>query len=89
MSAEHNHAPRCCCDDQLRDFIKCPACPKHGDLAADPPINLTHPVGRRSQPGVHHALDCPRRYGQTPDCVCGREGQRDVATPYTEQETTK
>lgn len=47
MSAEHSHAPRCCCpvyqvapDDHDYEPLggrivreTCPACPEHGDLA--------------------------------------------------------
>jgi len=35
MSAEHNHAPRCCClriaDGEVIE--RCSGCPEHGDLA--------------------------------------------------------
>jgi len=38
--------------------------------------NMTHPVGRRSMTGIHHADDCPMRNPGASDCVCGREGER-------------
>jgi len=37
---------------------------------------MTHPVGRRSMTGIHHADDCPMRNPGASDCVCGREGER-------------
>jgi hypothetical protein len=42
------------------------------------PHNPTHPVGRRSVTGVHHADDCPMRSPGATGCVCGREGERDA-----------
>lgn len=69
MSAEHNHAPRCCCaaDFEHQDRPSCPACPMHGGLAC---ICGT--------PGLNYA---------GPERDCPTHGE--LATPYTEQETTK
>ena len=41
MSAEHNHPPRCCCEEidngtdgfEPGELLTCPGCPEHGDLA--------------------------------------------------------
>lgn len=40
--------------------------------------NTTHPVGRRSATGIHHADDCPMRNFAASGCVCGREGERET-----------
>jgi len=74
MSAEHNHAPRCCCAKYYtapyplpESGGPCPACPEHGALACT----------------------CGSTYAtyEGPERDCPTHGE--AATPYTEQETTK
>ncbi len=79
MSAEHNHPPRCCCP-------------------VFPDTSRPEPGHWLAKPG-HECPGCPEHGALA--CICGTPGltyagpERDcpthgeLATPYTEQETTK
>lgn len=54
MTAEHNHAPRCCCGPAKAD--PCPGCPQHGVCICD--LARSEPLDHKA--GSHHEAFCPR-----------------------------
>jgi hypothetical protein len=75
MSAEHNHAPRCCCPTpkavNAPAYESCAACPEHGAFAAET------------------AEDRSNRFWKGTALESVETMLAAAATPYTEQETTK
>lgn len=64
MSAEHNHAPRCCClriaDGEVIE--RCSACPEHGDLAGIPRDNIWRGTALESVETMLAAAEEPAPY---------------------------
>ena len=95
MSAEHNHPPRCCCQFEYRqgELVEapCPACPEDGVLAGQQNQDRT-PELRQHLATIDGAVTDVMG-GRPIEDALGEIGvaidkARELATPYTEQETT-
>jgi hypothetical protein len=94
MSAEHNHAPKCCCGEyQPAVLTTCPACPEHGALACTCGSTYATYEGPERDCPTHGECACDLARSEPLDHKAGPHHEafcpRFVATPYTEQETTK
>lgn len=79
MTAEHNHPPACCCQnnqdhpEQIDGLVTCPACPHHGEFARITPILCPQCKAEIGQPHTDYCTLAPGRVWD------GVLGQRVVA----------